>query len=74
MIHLISSNEFLPSHLYNDMKAMACCTLSFYRAVTEAKWEKSVLNGFYDETHQGKQADETKILIFNIYYIKGWSM
>lgn len=73
MTHLVSSNELLPSHLYNDMKAMACSALSFYRAVTEAKWEKSVLNGFYDAISQGKQADETKILIFNICSIKGSS-
>lgn len=52
---------------------MACSALSFYRAVTEAKWEKSVLNGFYDAISQDEQAEETKILIFNTWSIKGSS-
>lgn len=51
---------------------MACRALSFYRAVTEATWEKFVLNGFYNAASQGKQTDETKILIL-ISYFKGAS-
>lgn len=49
---------------------MACCALSFYRAVTEATWEISVLNGFYNAASQGRQADETKTSIFTVYYLK----